>query len=466
LNFYATLGKSKFSESLPDEICFDKKKKHFESEIGKMAPKKEDEKLILHIDGVAYDATKFAAIHPGGDIIRSYAGRDATDVFHAFHGDEAHKRLTVVRRSNDKSDQQSASKAPGALLQDFRALRATFKDRGWLDASLLWYTYKTLSTLALGILGIYLAVVYEWVFVGALTLGLSWQQFGWLTHEYAHHCVLDDRTANHWLAFFFGNLLQGFDVFWWAERHNQHHAVPNVLGGHEAQGDPDIDNLPVVAWDVVDLKRVATWPQWAKGLLRWQGYYFLFFMTLLRLVWALQSLRFVPTMASGANVLHRQYAAVSKYTLYGFWAWQVALALFMPSLASALLFFFVSNMVGGFGIAIVVFFNHHSMEKVADNASVDNFVTVQARTTRNCTPSRLVDWLWGGLNYQIEHHLFPTAPRHNLSRLTPEIKALFAKHNVPYLCEDFSDGVKQMCSHLDWVAQQLPAYEAGQLKID
>lgn len=411
---------------------------------------------VLEIDGIAYDVTRFAKEHPGGQVILSYSGRDATDVFYAFHSKETHKRLTLLPRSKD-TIRHSVSQP---LLDDFRILRKSLDARGLLDASSAWYLYKVASTLALGAAGIFVAIAWHWVIIGSLMLGLCWQQMGWVAHEICHHGWFKNRRLGHIMSFILGNLCQGFDVFWWSDRHNQHHAVPNVLGGHEAQGDPDIDNLPVVAWDESDLKRVTEWPQWGKNLLQYQHIYFFFVMPLLRLIWAMQSLRFVPLMPTSKNPLHRQYYLWSKYTLYAFWFWQVVVIYFMPSIGSGLLFLTIANLLGGAGIAFVVFFNHHSFNKCDGNAAVDNFVTLQTEGTRNMEPSPFVDWLWGGLNYQIEHHLFPTAPRHNLSVIRPEVQALLKKHNVPYYSDSFISGVKQMCNHLSAVAAKLDQVEA------
>jgi len=91
-----------------------------------------------------------------------------------------------------------------------------------------------------------------------------------------------------------------------------------------------------------------------------------------------------------------------------------------------------------------VFFNHYACEHFAVNAQQDlklNFVELQLRTTRNGAPSIILDWLAGGLNYQIEHHLFPTLPRHNLTKASVFVKDFCKEHNIPYQCCGFFYGV-------------------------
>jgi fatty acid desaturase len=57
----------------------------------------------------------------------------------------------------------------------------------------------------------------------------------------------------------------------------------------------------------------------------------------------------------------------------------------------------------------------------------------QVLTSRNVRGSRLVDWLLGGLNYQIEHHLFPNMPRPNLRRSQPLFRAFCRHHDLAYV---------------------------------
>ncbi|KIH47021.1 hypothetical protein ANCDUO_22922 [Ancylostoma duodenale] len=84
---------------------------------------------------------------------------------------------------------------------------------------------------------------------------------------------------------------------------------------------------------------------------------------------------------------------------------------------------------------------------------MSNYACLQLYTTRNMRPGILIDWLWGGLNYQlpelepirfqIEHHLFPTMPRHNLSKVMPIVKQFCADNGLPYMVDDYLTGWKE-----------------------
>ncbi|KHJ81619.1 hypothetical protein OESDEN_18694 [Oesophagostomum dentatum] len=74
---------------------------------------------------------------------------------------------------------------------------------------------------------------------------------------------------------------------------------------------------------------------------------------------------------------------------------------------------------------------------------MSNYACLQLYTTRNMRPGLFIDWLWGGLNYQIEHHLFPTMPRHNLSKVMPLVKQFCADNDLPYMVDDYLTGWKE-----------------------
>lgn len=68
-------------------------------------------------------------------------------------------------------------------------------------------------------------------------------------------------------------------------------------------------------------------------------------------------------------------------------------------------------------------------------------------------PSPFIDWLWGGLNYQIEHHLFPTMPRPNLTRCSQLVKSFCHENNLPYLVDDYWTGYEENLRQLENMAK-------------
>jgi len=270
-----------------------------------------------------------------------------------------------------------------------------------------------------------------------------WQQLGWVAHEFCHHQASQDRSWNRNMGLFWGNIMQGYSRTWWNDRHNAHHASTNIL-----DVDPDIDNIPVLAWAESDLDKA---PAWAQSSIQYQAYYFLFVLPILRLAWCKESISFALKMGSSTYKTWNKDAQNEIFTLALHWIWASCFYFTLPSISWTITWFLISNLLSGFGIAVVVFFNHYSCEKYPQALS-GNFVAMQLFTTRNMTPGLITDWVCGGLNYQIEHHLFPTLPRHNLNKTSVFVKEFCKEQGLPYMCCGFMEGLNHVLKFLQGVA--------------
>jgi len=231
-------------------------------------------------------------------------------------------------------------------------------------------------------------------------------------------------------------------VNWWKDRHNTHHAITNVLGG-----DPDIDNLPLFAWSEKDVYRAKDFPL-ASFILPYQQYYFITFTPFLKLIWCLQSLFWLSDDTT-QNKSYMKSRKAEYFTLFLHWLIIFSLIILCIPLKYWALYFLISEGIGGAGIALVVFMNHYACEKFyKEEGYKANFLTLQLETTKNLSPGIITDWICGGLNYQIEHHLFPTLPRHNLSKIKPIVEEFCKKNKLPYVNEGYMDSFYQVESIL------------------
>ena len=98
--------------------------------------------------------------------------------------------------------------------------------------------------------------------------------------------------------------------------------------------------------------------------------------------------------------------------------------------------------------------NHKGMPTLTEADELD-FLRRQVLTSRNVRGSRLVDFVLGGLNYQIEHHLFPNMPRPNLRRAQPLIRAFCLQHGLPYTQASLVGSYAQAIRHLHTVGAPL-----------
>jgi len=324
----------------------------------------------------------------------------------------------------------------------YREFRQKLIKDGWFESSKLWYIYKTTETLGLSFLGLVLAAYGHW-FVGAILLGLGYQQQGWLSHDYCHQQVFKSRRINNFFAYFCGSICSGYSVNWWKERHNTHHAITNVL-----DADPDIDNLPLFVWDVNDFARVSSVPG-ASSLVPYQQYYFVPWTVTLKLIWCIQSLFFVKNKQSVAwnKVAHYEKMCLAIHYLF-----LMYFSYSYLSFGAAVAFLLIAEFIGGAGIANIVFMNHYGC--VHPQELKTSFVNLQLQTTTNVDPSLWMNWFSGGLNLQIEHHLFPTMPRHNLIKLRPLVQKFCKDNGLVYQSKPFIYCMQSILGTLSSMSQE------------
>ncbi|EDQ91338.1 uncharacterized protein MONBRDRAFT_6483 [Monosiga brevicollis MX1] len=345
--------------------------------------------MKICIDQEWYDLTKWAKYHPGGvRILERFDNQDATDHFYSLHSTDAIRKFKAMRPTETKED------VPEVLPIDasFRELRAKLMDDGWWDRDLLTELGILIPIFAMCIIGT--ALAWSHPVISVLLISVGMQQAGWLGHDMTH--ARDSRYNDFWLRYVSG-WLNGFDRNWWSNKHNTHHVLTNHVNH-----DPDIHVQPILyLW--------APLKQMDHFLRKYQYIYFPLPYTLLFASWRLESLKW--------SIANRDYKMFFLAILPGY-VW-LALLPFKVVLASIL--------VSGFLVAIVVTMSHESEELLLEREP--SYVTNQFLTTRDV---QCLDWvteyLFGGMQYQLEHHLFPTMPRYKYRALVPIVRQ-WAKAN-------------------------------------
>lgn len=402
------------------------------------------------IKGRVYDVTEFKRIHPGGDIILTSAGQDATDVFAAFHAgtsawrDLPHLCVGVV-------EGESLPKiANEKYNQDVLEMRRSLQKLRMFESSKLYYAFKFLSTTAICLLAITMLLYAPnnplVVISSAIILAVFWQQCGWLAHDFLHHQVFMNRGFNNIAGLIIGNLYQGFSVNWWKNKHNHHHAVPNVTDAPSG-GDPDIATMPILFWSekLFDGEDLDKFPKW---MLRNQHILYWPILCMARISWLIQSIQY-QLIPVNPNVTSKFMYAAEISILAIHHALYLSLISNIPSWTLMGLFVIISQSLGGLFIGIVFTVGHNAMEVFTENElrSID-FIRLQVKSTRDVTPHWFTDWFCGGLNYQVEHHIWPTIPRHNLPKAASILQKFCAKYEIPYTMETLIEGNRQVCDLL------------------
>lgn len=424
----------------------------------------------LAYKGKVYDVSSWKE-HPGGSVIFTHAGDDCTDVFAAFHPATALKDLEKfyigVLDESIIPSALFANKLKPAEQKEFekgyRELRAKLISLGLFNASPLYYTWKVLSNFAILAASIFCAVSTDNLAInmfGAVLLGIFWQQSGWLAHDFLHHQVFKNRTYGDLMGILLGGVFQGFSVQWWKSKHNSHHAVPNL---HEsspeaADGDPDIDTMPLLAWSI-KMAESAKESKWGRFFIKNQGHLYFPLLLFARLAWAYQSWVFVfggigQHSVKGANLDRKlmRFPKLERLALIAHYSW---LALVMSRMAAlhGILYFLVAQLTCGILLALVFGLGHNGMAVYPANQRPD-FWKLQVSTTRNITSNWFVDWFCGGLHFQVEHHLFPGIPRHNLKKVHVLVESFCKHHGVSYYETDMITGTLEVLRHLSSVSRE------------
>jgi fatty acid desaturase len=279
----------------------------------------------------------------------------------------------------------------------------------------IWKIAITAAALVAGWAAFALVGDSWWQLAVAVWLAVVFTHVGFLGHDAGHRQITGSRRASYVLGILHGNLGIGLSYGWWVGKHNRHHAHPNTEGA-----DPDI-MLSALAFTAAQARS----GRGMAGLgFRYQAY--LFFPMLLGEAISLHvaSIRALANRASR----HRPAEIVLFAAHVAGYLTAVALVL---SPVKAVMFILVQQ--GLFGLYLGCSFapNHKGMPVLAA-ADRSDFLRRQVLTSRNVRGGWLTDVALGGLNYQIEHHLFPSMPRPNLRRSQTLVRAFCQQQGLPY----------------------------------
>lgn len=255
-----------------------------------------------------------------------------------------------------------------------------------------------------------------WQLLVAAAFGVLFTQVAFLGHDAAHRQIFSSGKGNEWAGRILANLVVGLSYGWWMRKHSRHHANPNKV---DADEDIRAGVLLFTTEDAARRTGVAGW------LTARQGWLFFPLLTLEGLSLHIDAVR---TVLSGRDLKQRRTeAAMLAIRLI---AWP-ALLIGVLGLGMGLAFLSVQLMVFGVYMGASFAPNHKGMPLVPRDTTID-FLSRQVLTSRNVRGGRWVDWLMGGLNLQIEHHLFPSMPSSTLRRAQPIVREYCAQVGVPY----------------------------------
>ena len=303
---------------------------------------------------------------------------------------------------------------------DFSELARDIRASGLMRRRYGYYWTKILAVpvvFAVAITGFILLGDTWWQLAVAVVFAVIFTQTAMLGHDAAHRQIFKSGKWNDWISLIVGDLFVGMSYGWWQHKHTRHHANPNKEGL-----DPDLE-LPVVSFTPDQaIRRRNPVTGWA---IAHQGAFFFPILLFEGLSLHASSVR---------RVFQREHID-RRWVEMAFMAVRFGgyLTLVFLVLSPGIAFAFLGVQLGLFGFYMGASFapNHKGMPLVPKDVTLD-FLRRQVLMSRNIRGSRMLDVAMGGLNYQIEHHLFPSMPRPHLRRAAPLIAAYCREHDVPY----------------------------------
>jgi fatty acid desaturase len=313
-----------------------------------------------------------------------------------------------------------ATRGPAVVSSGCEALKdlhARLDERGlfepchfWMRKLSIWVptfflSYVGLLVLPFGPVWVILAVAAS---VGLLTMG-------YVGHDAGHHALSKTRWVNDFWGQFGMTFLCGMSFGFWRSRHNAHH-----VHCQEVDGDPDM-HFGVL---------FSVYPDSAN----WQTPLGRFFLKIQKWTfWPLSSLYWITLRYDGIRDLFQrpEETKIDRFLMPLHWLALLVVPGVIFGWHAALLAYITVSCISSLMTASVFIPNHWGMRRLGRDHGI-GYLEQQVTTSRNISNPRLLDFYYGGLNSQIEHHLFPRVAHNRYREMRTIVRAFCVEHGIAY----------------------------------
>jgi fatty acid desaturase len=323
-------------------------------------------------------------------------------------------------------------------ISSFSALLADVKGAGLLGRTRVFYiSVFTTLVLALGgaVTGFVLLGDSWFQLIIAGVLGIIFTQFAFMGHEASHRQVFESGRANDRIGRALSSGLVGISYSWWMNKHTRHHANPNTVGK-----DPDIevDTVSFLEQDAADARGIRAF------ITRHQGAFFIPLLVFEGINLHVKSFGHIfgrGKVDNRALEIVLIFARMAVVVGAVFWVLPVGMA-----------FAFLGVQLAVFGIYMGASFapNHIGMEIIPAGTKMD-FLSKQVRTSRNIRGGHWMTIFMGGLNHQVEHHLFPSMARPHLMQARRLVREVCDREGIPYTETSLRTAYRQVIAYMQRV---------------
>ncbi|CAH0058047.1 unnamed protein product [Clonostachys solani] len=301
---------------------------------------------------------------------------------------------------------------------------------------------------------------WQWFVPSAICLGLFWHQIMFSAHDSAHTAITHNFNIDTFISLFIADFCCGLSIGWWKSSHNVHHLITN-----QPEHDPDIQNLPFFATCPSFFKSLHStyydftyvWDKASEILVPFQKYTYYPVMGIARFnLYLLSWLHVLGNRSTGLGTTTAWWIRPTEITFmacYWFLFGYVLCWRNIPTWTARVVFILVSHVIT-MPLHVQITLSHWGMS-TSDLGESESFAQRQLRTTMDVDCPAWMDFVHGGLQFQVIHHLFPRVPRHNLRKVQALVRVFCQETGIPYSILTFTDGNKKVLGHLDKVGEQV-----------
>ncbi|ROQ40071.1 fatty acid desaturase [Frondihabitans sp. PhB188] len=313
----------------------------------------------------------------------------------------------------------TTSGATSKPISTYTALLSRVRDAGLLERRTGFYIGMFVVVtllLAAAVAGSFLLGDSWFQLLIAGGIGLLFTQYAFLAHETAHRQVFSSGVVSDRVGRILASGVVGMSYAWWTSKHTKHHGNPNTIG---RDTDIDYDTVSFLEQDAVKQRGLS------RLFTQKQGYAFFPILLFEGVNLHLLSYRTLFGRGKVDKRWHEIAMVTVRFTVY--------LGLIFWFLPVGMAFAFVGVQLAIFGLYMGSAFapNHIGMPIIPEGSRVD-FLSKQVLTSRNITGGGFMTFAMGGLDYQVEHHLFPSMARPHLRKASKMVREHCLEHGVPY----------------------------------
>ena len=336
--------------------------------------------------------------------------------------------------------------------REYLELKRRVTQAGLLDRQYLYYAWKIPSVVGMVAASVAVMVIFSgtlWIqMLNAAFLALTFTNLGFLGHDSGHRQMFKKVRHNDWVLLGVG-FLTGMTPSWWQDKHNTHHRAPNQL---EIDGDIEVSlwGWRLIAFtqeQAIGMKGIGRITVKHQAVL----FYPLLMLTALTLLFG--------GIAYQTRKERMRYPITEPVLVVAGLAAYLALIFFFLGPWYGAAFIAVHRALGGIYMGSVFAPNHKGMPILDKDTDMD-FLHQQVLTSRNVQGSPIADFWYGGLNYQIEHHLFPNMPRNNLKKAQTVVRSFCQEKGIPYHQTGVRQSHKEILGFLHEVSAPLKQKKA------